>query len=163
MNSTTLMEVKNMKSTSLQLGAKRLWVLARIQRNGVFNLAECSSHKRAVDKLVDAGLIGLFGDTEPYDYYVTNLGMKEIEARLQPYPGLLYDSQRTFVTLNTDTELKLYKPYTTGEAGEVELRDPRKWGEPTNHVVSIDSVKFATLETMNAWLSSTLKSEHLDF
>lgn len=151
------MEMKNMKSASLQLGAKRLWVLARIQRNGVFNLAEFSSHKRAVDKLVDAGLIGLFGDTEPYDYYVTDLGLKEIEARLDPYYGLLYDSQRTFVTLNTDTELKLYKPYTTGTAGEVELRDPHNWETPTNHIVSIESVKFTTLETMNTWLAETSK------
>lgn len=151
------MEVKNMKSTSLQLGAKRLWVLARIQRNGVFNLAECSSHKRAVDKLVDAGLIGLFGDTEPYDYYATNLGMKEIEARLQPYPGLLYDSQRTFVTLNTDTELKLYKVYPSETVGTVQLRDPRNWGIPTDNIVGIDLVKFATLETMNTWLAETSK------
>lgn len=143
-----------MKTEQSKLGAKRLWVLARLQRSGVFRLTDAPSYKKAVDKLVDAGLISLLDDTDPHLYYLTNLGVKEIESSLQKFHGVQYDPL-TFVKWIDDPEpLNVYRVFSSERIGEVSLHSPKSnavgWS-PLGTVVKMDDIRIATVEDILKW------------
>ena len=133
-----------------QLGAKRLWVLGRLQRSGVFNLSDAPSYKKSVAKLEDAGLVALLDDTDPYLIYLTNLGQKEIDATLQPFHGVQYQD-KTFVTWIDDPEpLNVYRVVASERVGEVSLANP-KTVSVIAHTVKIEDIRVATVETILNW------------
>ena len=142
-----------------KLGAKRLWVLARLQRSGVFRLSDAPSYKKAVDKLLDAGIIGLLDDNDPHVYYLTNLGVKEIEANLQEFYGVQHDPL-TFVKWVDDPEpLNVYRVFSSERVGEVSLHNPKSnaigWSIASK-TVKMEDIRIATVEDILTWCNNNL-------
>lgn len=139
-----------------QLGAKRLWVLARIQRSGMFNVAEHPSYRKAVQKLVDAGLVGTINHSSVSNVvYATTLGWAEITALLQPFQGILYDSRHTFVCTREDERWEnMLRVFPSERVGFVKTQD-FKYGMPLGEGFvehAIIDLDIPPLEYIAAWI-----------
>ena len=145
----------NAKNDS-NLGAKRLWVLAQIQRSGMFNVAEYPSYRKAVQKLIDAGLVGTINHSSVSNVvYATILGWKEITAVLQPFPGILYDSRHTFVCTRADERWEnMLRVFPSERVGFVRTQDfkhgmPLEEGFIEHAIIDLD---IPPLEYIATWI-----------
>lgn len=148
------------------LGAKRLWVLARIQRSGMFNVAEHPSYRKAVQKLIDAGLVGTINHSSVSNVvYATSLGWAEISALLQPFQGILYDSRHTFVCALEDERWEnMLRVFPSERVGFVKTQD-FKYGMPLEEGFverAVTDLDIPPLEYIAAWIQKQEDAKWVD-
>ena len=149
------------KQNTSSLGAKRLWVLSQIQRCGVFDLTKYPSYRKAVAKLVDAGLVeyqsGQGGDKDgPYVCYATRLGLLTIAQTLQPFEGILFEPYLTYVRKKGEDKGPLYFLRHCEEVGKVRLIDPLDsdlLADSKGDVVDIMDLNIVAYEDIRDWLA----------